>query len=279
MSQYSSESSCGFQEGWCDSPGTLEEVREKLHLRQKGTVKREKQSRPAVSGRLKHTPASLKHHGFDSSGGNWNWNWNWLERWMAAKTWESRLMECNVSEAQHKEDNRGICSACFELGPANIKKNNISMRISARPPTKSTSHCGRTLCASSPSTGLFNKESSASSSSAYMSTPISSSACLASDRTEDSNRSRPNYMNLTESIKAKQKASNSQKMTVQEHPSGGVQSHWKTSSNIDMKTTDCSNPPLLCCKLENQLPQKDKSSMRSIYRGIHCCRKRHTFVS
>ncbi|RZR87380.1 hypothetical protein BHM03_00014789 [Ensete ventricosum] len=254
MSQYSSESSCGFQEGWCDSPGTLEEVREKLHLRQKGTVKREKQSRPAVSGRLKHTPASLKHHGFDSSGGNWNWNW--LERWMAAKTWESRLMECNVSEAQYKEDNRGICSACSELGPANIKKNNISMRISARPPTKSTSHCGRTLCASSPSIGLFNKESSASSSSAYMSTPISSSACLASDRTEDSNRSRPNYMNLTESIKAKQKASNTQKMTVQEHPSGGVQSHWKTSSNIHMKTTDCSNPPLLCCKLENQLPQR-----------------------
>nr|CCM07288.1 Hypothetical protein BN340_106 [Musa balbisiana] len=255
---------------WCDSPGTLEEVREKLHMRQKGTVKRAKvtcyalsqqQSRPAVTGRSKHTPASLKHHGFDRSGGNWSW----LDRWMAAKTWESRLMECNVSEAQYKEDNRGICSSCSELGPVNIKKNNISMRISARPPTMPASHCGRTLCASSPSTGLFNNESSASSSSAFISTPISSSACLASDRTEDSNRSRPNYMNLTESIKAKQKASNTQKMTVQEHPSGGVQSHRKTSSDIDMKTTDCSNPPsLLCCKLENHLPQKDKSSMRSM---------------
>ncbi|URD89390.1 IQ calmodulin-binding motif domain containing protein [Musa troglodytarum] len=271
---------------WCDSPGTLEEVREKLHTRQKGTVKREKvtcyalshqQSRPAVTGRSKHTPASLKPHGFDRSGGNWNWNW--LQRWMAAKTWESRLMECNVSEAQHKEDDRGICSTCSELCPVNIKKNNISTRISARPPTMPTSHCGGTLGASSPSTGLFNNESSASSSSAYMSTPISSSACLASDRTEDGNRSRPNYMNLTESIKAKQKASNTQKMTVQEHPSGGVQSHRKTSSNTDMKTTDCSNPPsLLCCKLENHLPQKDKSSMRSMGRETHCYRKRHTFV-
>ncbi|CAL9080744.1 unnamed protein product, partial [Musa textilis] len=273
-------------EGWCDSPGTLEEVREKLHTRQKGTVKREKvtryalshqQSRPAVTGRSKHTAASLKPHGFDRSGGNWNWNWNWLERWMAAKTWESRLMECNVSEAQHKEDDRGICSTCSELCPVNIKKNNISTRISARPPTMPTSHCGGTLGASSPSTGLFNNESSASSSSAYMSTPISSSACLASGRTEDGNRSRPNYMNLTESIKAKQKASNTQKMTVQEHPSGGVQSHRKTSSNTDMKTTDCSNPPsLLCCKLENHLPQKDKSSMRSMGRETHCYRKRHT---
>ncbi|CAL9138106.1 unnamed protein product [Musa acuminata var. zebrina] len=267
-------------EGWCDSPGTLEEVREKLHMRQKGTVKREKvtcyalshqQSRPAVTGRSKHTPASLKHRGFDRVGGNWNW----LERWMAAKTWESRLMECNVSEAQYKEDNRGIYSTCSELGPVNIKKNNISMRISARPPTMPASHCGRTLCGSSPSTGLFNNESSASSSSAYMSTPISSSACLVSDRTEDSNRSRPNYMNLTESIKAKQKASNTQKMIVQEHPSGGVQSHRKTSSDIDMKTTDCSNPPsLLCCKLENHLPQKDKISMRSMSRETHCYRKR-----
>ncbi|XP_009389726.2 protein IQ-DOMAIN 6-like [Musa acuminata AAA Group] len=273
------------EEGWCDSPGTLEEVREKLHMRQKGTVKREKvtcyalshqQSRPAVTGRSKHTPASLKHRGFDRGGGNWNW----LERWMAAKTWESRLMECNVSEAQCKEDNRGIYSTCSELGPVNIKKNNISMRISARPPTMPASHCGRTLCASSPSTGLFNNESSASSSSAYMSTPISSSACLVSDRTEDSNRSRPNYMNLTESIKAKQKASNTQKMTVQEHPSGGVQSHRKTSSDIDMKTTDCSNPPsLLCCKLENHLPQKDKISMRSMSRETHCYRKRHACVS
>lgn len=49
MSRYSSESSCGFQEGWCDSPGTLEEVREKLHMRQRGTVKREKVTCYALS--------------------------------------------------------------------------------------------------------------------------------------------------------------------------------------------------------------------------------------
>lgn len=30
------------QQGWCDSPGTIDEVREKLQLRQKGAVKRER---------------------------------------------------------------------------------------------------------------------------------------------------------------------------------------------------------------------------------------------
>ena len=31
-----------FQEGWCDSQGTLEEVRVKLQKRQEGAIKRER---------------------------------------------------------------------------------------------------------------------------------------------------------------------------------------------------------------------------------------------
>jgi hypothetical protein len=33
---------CIFQEGWCDSQGTLEEVRVKLQKRQEGAIKRER---------------------------------------------------------------------------------------------------------------------------------------------------------------------------------------------------------------------------------------------
>lgn len=31
-----------FQQGWCDSPGTVSEVRAKLHMRQRGNIKRDR---------------------------------------------------------------------------------------------------------------------------------------------------------------------------------------------------------------------------------------------
>jgi hypothetical protein len=31
-----------FQHGWCDSPGTIDEVRAKLQMRQEGALKRER---------------------------------------------------------------------------------------------------------------------------------------------------------------------------------------------------------------------------------------------
>ncbi|CAL9104927.1 unnamed protein product [Musa textilis] len=246
------------EEGWCDSPGTVEEVRAKLQMRHQGAVKRERaiayalsqqQSKSTVGGRPKHS-------GFDQSNGSWSW----LERWMAAKPWESRLMEQKVqnnpSEAESKEDIYGIYSTCSEPASVRIKKNNITTRVSARPPTITYNHCCRTRSASSPSTELYFNESSASSSSIFMSTPFSSSTLLASERTEDSSRSRPNYMSLTESIKAKQKALNAQNSTPQGHSSVAVRSHRKTLSGID---TDSS---IFSCDLENQPSQREKSSVR-----------------
>ncbi|RZS17588.1 hypothetical protein BHM03_00049776 [Ensete ventricosum] len=84
-------------EGWCDSRGTVEEVRAKLQMRHQGAVKRERaiayalsqqQSKSTVGGRSKQSSVSSRHSGFDQSNGSWSW----LERWMAAKPWENRLM-------------------------------------------------------------------------------------------------------------------------------------------------------------------------------------------
>ncbi|KAE8688648.1 hypothetical protein F3Y22_tig00110962pilonHSYRG00113 [Hibiscus syriacus] len=78
------------QKGWCDSPGTLEEVRAKQQMRQEGAMKRERamsysvlkqQSRscgngnPNLRGNKQPSPQKL--------------DWNWVDRWMATKPWES----------------------------------------------------------------------------------------------------------------------------------------------------------------------------------------------
>jgi len=150
--------------------------------------------------------AALNNHEMDKA----NWGWSWLERWMAAKPWESRLMEqTHHADATEKTPPPPPPKKCVdssnsktsELCNIKIRKNNVSTRISARPP-----HIGQaTRLSSSPSSEFHYDESCSNSSSICTSTtPI---PC---DRTEDSNNSRPSYMNLTESTKAKQKTSNHQ---------------------------------------------------------------------
>ncbi|CAL4958746.1 unnamed protein product [Urochloa decumbens] len=206
------------EEGWCDSQGTLEEVRVKLQKRQEGAIKRERAIAYAYSqqvdgatkcnppkltcnGRLNHSGMLLKHQNFDKGNGNWSW----LERWMAARPWENRLME------EHNQTN----SSSPDL---RVRKNNVSKRVCAKPPGASHSqthhqrHKAQSI--SSLSTELHNDESSASSSSCFASTPISLSTFVTSEKTEDNVRARPNYMSMTESIKAKQKACNAQRTTA-----------------------------------------------------------------
>jgi len=142
-----------------------------------------------------------------------NWGWSWLERWMAAKPWESRLMEQTHHHADATEktpppkkcvdssNSKNISEPCN----VKVRKNNVSTRVSARPP-----HIGQaTRSSSSPSSEFHYDESSNSSSICTSMTPISGSVSLLCERTEDSNNSttRPSYMNLTESTKAKQKTS------------------------------------------------------------------------
>lgn len=155
--------------------------------------------------------AALNNHEMDKA----NWGWSWLERWMAAKPWESRLMEqTHHADATEKTPPPPPPKKCVdssnsktsELCNIKIRKNNVSTRISARPPLIwQANHLS-----SSPSSEFHYDESSNSSSICTSTTPISGSAALPCDRTEDTNNTRPSYMNLTESTKAKQKTNNHQ---------------------------------------------------------------------
>ena len=234
-----------MQEGWCDSKGTLEDVKSKLQMRQEGAFKRERalayslaqkvtncekvsdllysclrkmflnldffqqwRSTPISNSRANATLSSLKNYGVDKA----NWGWSWLERWMAAKPWESRLMEQNHADSSDKtpppppkkcvgSTNSKTSEPCL----VKVRKNNVSTRISARPPHTAQA----TRSSSSPSSEFQYDESSASSSIWTSTTPTSGNVVLACDRTEDSSSdTRPSYMNLTESTKAKRKTSN-----------------------------------------------------------------------
>ncbi|KAI4377834.1 hypothetical protein MLD38_015406 [Melastoma candidum] len=194
------------EEGWCDSKGTLMDVKTKLQMRQEGAFKRERAIAYALAQKWKQgvdlnsrpfiaAPPSLRSQELDKG------NWSWLERWMAAKPWESRLIE------QHSND-RTVIHPKLQLnsplsGPSSVRvrKTNVSTRVSAKPPPLS----GRgTRSSSSPSSDYYlHDESSASSSFCTSGTPIpGNNMCAPSD---DMPHVRPSYMNLTESTKAKQK--------------------------------------------------------------------------
>ncbi|KAA8525147.1 hypothetical protein F0562_006989 [Nyssa sinensis] len=204
------------EEGWCDSRGTLEEVKTKLQMRQEGAFKRERAlaySLAQKQWRSNHNSDSqtnisvpfLKNQEHEKN----SWGWSWLERWMAAKPWENRLMEQAHKDPLETTPPSKTCVDSFTGTRSNsseqclvkVRKNNVTTRISAKPPL-----IGQvTRSSSSPSSEFRYDESSASSSICTSTTPISGNTVLASDRTEESNNSRPSYMNLTESTKAKQR--------------------------------------------------------------------------
>lgn len=223
------------EEGWCDSQGTLEAVRVKLQKRQEGAIKRERAIAYVYSQQLEGVPKCnqpkknngrsnqsgllLKHQHCDKNNGSWSW----LERWMAARPWENRLMEeHNLTTASSPDlvpskickDTFGALGDFSEPNSVKVRKNNVSKRVSAKPPGATHHPRFKAQSISSLSTELHNDESSASSSSCFASTPISFSTLVTPEKTDGSVRARPNYMSLTESIKAKQKPCGVQRTTV-----------------------------------------------------------------
>lgn len=149
---------------------------------------------------------TLKNHDLDKN----NWGWSWLERWMVAKPWENRLMEQQINaNTDHTQETtppsktKNVSSRLSEPNSVKVRKNNVTKRISAKPPLPTHS-------SSSPSSDFRYDESSASSSFFTNMTPVSGNTF--SDRTEESNNScRPSYMNMTEATKAKQRKQGAQR--------------------------------------------------------------------
>nr|CAN81630.1 hypothetical protein VITISV_000215 [Vitis vinifera] len=201
-----------FQEGWCDRRGTVDQVRTKLQMRQEGAIKRERAISYSISqkpSRTNHCPYlrtsksanSLKQQKQDNNCPGLSW----LERWMAAKPWENRLMEEVQTErpemtplSRRSEDcyTAGFRSNSSEHSILKPKRNNNSLTPRMYPRSPVVGQISRS--SSDPSSEFLYDGSSES---------TSSSSNTVMEMVEENHTSRPSYMNLTESIKAKQKAS------------------------------------------------------------------------
>ncbi|XWS70234.1 hypothetical protein CRYUN_Cryun03dG0031200 [Craigia yunnanensis] len=261
------------EDAWCDGKGTLEDIKTKLQMRQEGAFKRERalayslaqkqwRSNPGSTTQTNRSVPYPKNQEFDKN----SWGWSWLERWMAARPWETRLMEqsqAGPSEATPKKCSESLVGKntrsskpCF----VKVRKNSITTRISAKPP-----HNGQvTRFSSSPSSEFRFDESSASSSICTSTTPVSGNTILASDRTKENGNSRPNYMNLTESTKAKQRAGNYAFNRIQRQSMDEFQ--FKRSAafyNEESKSSAGSDLSIHMSRPLYPPTQLDKSSMKS----------------
>ncbi|KAG5406049.1 hypothetical protein IGI04_012168 [Brassica rapa subsp. trilocularis] len=78
--------------GWCDSIGSVEQIRTKLVKRQEAATKRERAMAYALTHQWQAGTRKLSAHSAFQPDKN-NWGWNWLERWMAVRPWENRFLD------------------------------------------------------------------------------------------------------------------------------------------------------------------------------------------
>ncbi|XP_060205912.1 protein IQ-DOMAIN 8-like [Lycium barbarum] len=236
------------ESGWCDSPGTVDEVRSKLKMRQVGAIKRERaityaqqklRTNPSLNSRTRkvETPNKIKVNG----------NSTWLERWMANKPWENRLVDEFHTDAsgmtpnsrKHEDYDSGSFT---ERSLVNIRRNNMSTRISTRGPIS---------CQIVNSSSEYYPYDDSTTSHSSMST----SETLGSNQTppEEGHSKKPNYMNPTESIKAKVKQRNSSYLSqsMQRNSTDNLQLHRKSSPlsrSIARASADCDLYSVDLCK-------------------------------
>ncbi|KAI3766440.1 hypothetical protein L2E82_16498 [Cichorium intybus] len=173
--------------GWCDSRGTAEEVRVKEQLKQDGVIKRDRAKAYALYQQRQRTNSNSKSSSPRSS--KQNSEWTWLNGWMAAKSWDNSSSS-KVSSQIKSFDDRSVKS-CSENDSTKIKRNLVSTRVSVKP------YMSSPLTQSSstnPCSGSFDESTTSTNSSSSTS------------ETRLSSESKPSYMSMTESIKAKRQA-------------------------------------------------------------------------
>ncbi|KAI4329108.1 hypothetical protein L6164_021408 [Bauhinia variegata] len=242
------------EEGWCDIPGTIDEVKAKLQTRQEAAIKRDRamaysftqqQSRRCASPKSRATrPMSpIKHRGPD----NKSLGSSLLDRWMAAKPWENRLMEDmyleppDMTPMSRKSDNIVLPfpSSYQEHGLVKARKNGVTRRISA---AKSLTTSQSTASSSAISSECVYDDSPGSTSYTSASPSLPSSSLLAVEATEERSFCAPSYMNLTESTKAKQRASRCSSQNAKKLLMEDCMSHSGTATYLYGDTSSGSGP-------------------------------------
>ncbi|KAL3528616.1 hypothetical protein ACH5RR_007938 [Cinchona calisaya] len=228
------------ENGWCDNHGTVEEVRSKFQMKQEGAVKRGRAIAYALAQQQSRRKPTSNRVLSGNNVNKHNPGFSWLERWMATKPWESRLVEelhtssLNMTpiSTKHDHDSVGSFSSSVEKDSVKIRLNKVSTRISARPSTKYK----LIRTSSDPSTERLYDESTTSTSS------LSTSETRGlNDTPVEGYGLKPGFMNVTESIKAKQRVSSPYHHSMQSGSVDNLQFGRKPSSfsgSINRRSAD-----------------------------------------
>ncbi|KAF5745525.1 calmodulin-binding family protein [Tripterygium wilfordii] len=203
------------EQRWCDSPGSMDEVRAKLQMRQEGAIKRDRaltysrtqqiRSNSSPNVRTNKHVMSMDHQRLSKKGAA---RWSWLNSWMAAKPWEDRLTDEFYNDPsktpfsmKSERHSFGTLAYSSEHSSTEVRRNNVTTKVSARPPM--ISQITNTSSAST-SDSPYSESSGSTSSTSASSILMRSTQFVGT--LENTSNQKTRYMNLTESTKAKQKA-------------------------------------------------------------------------
>ncbi|KAG0487937.1 hypothetical protein HPP92_006484 [Vanilla planifolia] len=167
-----------MSEEWDDSIQSKEQIEAGLLSKQEATVRRERALAYAFSHQWRNSSKLVNPTFMDTK--NPQWGWSWLERWMAARPWESRSAatdkEPNGDQSSIKSSNGGEILKSYARRETVVDGAATTMpEKSARPPSRQSLATPRTKLPSS--TGKTKSASPRSGRTHTMTTPGASSAC------------------------------------------------------------------------------------------------------
>ncbi|URE18273.1 IQ [Musa troglodytarum] len=188
-------------EEWDDSLQSREQIEASLMSKQEAAVRRERALAYAFSHQWKSTSKSTNPMFLDPN--NLQWGWSWLERWTAAKPWETRgTTDKELSNGRASAKSATESDACAEANPDKLSPA-VARKPSTAPPTRTPRLTGKTKSASPKLGSASSIISMQSERSRRRSSETAAAASARDDESLAGSLAVRSYMAPTESARAK----------------------------------------------------------------------------
>ncbi|OVA18148.1 IQ motif [Macleaya cordata] len=121
-------------EDWDDSFQSKEQIEANLQHKQEAAIRRERALAYAFSHQQMSKNSSRSTNPMFMDPTNPHWGWSWLERWMAARPWETR----STTTEKELNDHSSIKSASRSIGGADISKSYTRRELKVEKPSPTT---------------------------------------------------------------------------------------------------------------------------------------------
>lgn len=131
---------------WLDGAETMEEIIARVQQREEAAVRRERAMAYAFSHQWRASSKSnLGYSGYEID--KTNWGWSWIERWIAARPWENRLLSQGMKDGlENNSSTNGHTNGHKHLVGVNLLKAIVpstkmgQMNVKISSPEKVPSH-------------------------------------------------------------------------------------------------------------------------------------------